>query len=369
MLLLGTGSNDYIGNIHYRKLVRHVLASAYGVEDPREEFASAASAAAATPPITVRRQGQIFASSADAVDKATLARQIVYMIKARGGRFLEPVSARPGQAAAAAENRSHAAAGGIASNSVYREVSDTVSIDKTKQSFRHQLKTLQQNMGLAELPPNKQDDTISTSPNRKRQWEAQVLGDDPAVAEVAVAAAASASGLASKYRRLLSMVKQEQSAGDMVTDVFIRALASNVGGTVLPRMPLILPGLSSTLLATTPPSIDERLLSMLMMDMPTHPPPEVDLHKAILLQLLSLKRTHQQAPPPLPIQSLRLLHEYPIVNELYPAGLLCQEQPSPRSGFIPSWAPAMAGPLHLLSATASDIRKGPQREEKEEPRD
>jgi hypothetical protein len=83
----GTGPNEHIGNIRYRAFVREVIKT----------------------------------SESHAIDKKIkkkLAAKIVDSVKARNGRFVKRV------------------------NNFYQEVPDRLAVDKTRQSFRHQLRSI-----------------------------------------------------------------------------------------------------------------------------------------------------------------------------------------------------------------------------------
>jgi hypothetical protein len=90
----GTGPNEQSGNIRFRALVRRVL------------------------------QGADLANL-DGKLKANLAREILNSVKSRNGRFLKPNPR-----------------GGNARGRSFVVVSDSVALDKIKQSFRHQLRVL-----------------------------------------------------------------------------------------------------------------------------------------------------------------------------------------------------------------------------------
>jgi hypothetical protein len=83
----GTGPNEHIGNIRYRAFVREVI-----------------------------KTSELHAI--DGKTKTKLAAKIVDSVKARKGRFVKRV------------------------NDFYQEVPDSLALDKTKQSFRHQLRAI-----------------------------------------------------------------------------------------------------------------------------------------------------------------------------------------------------------------------------------
>jgi hypothetical protein len=105
LVCIGTGPNEYVGNVRFRHLLRQVLKKASSTKDP-------------TPALQ---------------NKLRLARQVVHTIKSRGGRFLERSVSSPDITAARTSFLP-----------VYREVVDRVAVEKTKQSFRHQLRNIEQ---------------------------------------------------------------------------------------------------------------------------------------------------------------------------------------------------------------------------------
>jgi hypothetical protein len=106
----GTGPNEHIGNIRYRAFVREVIKT----------------------------------SELNAIDgktKTKLAAKIVDSVKARNGRFVKRV------------------------NDFYQEVPDSLALDKTKQSFRHQLRAI--------IPPSngtRFPNAIPFDKNQKSLW-------------------------------------------------------------------------------------------------------------------------------------------------------------------------------------------------------
>jgi hypothetical protein len=97
-------------------------------ESTPDRATGASSSLILTPIVPQKKQGSRTTSYPN--EKLILARQIVETIKSRGGRFLERVPA-----------------GGTTTSSYtcsYCEVEDSVAIEKTKHSFRHQLRALEQ---------------------------------------------------------------------------------------------------------------------------------------------------------------------------------------------------------------------------------
>jgi hypothetical protein len=88
----GTGPNEHIGNVRFRSLVRDSMQ---------------------TPDFHPTPHG-----------KSELAKKIVNTVKARNGRFVKRVSTRKN-----------------CGDTLFVEVAERVSLDKTKQSFRHQLRS------------------------------------------------------------------------------------------------------------------------------------------------------------------------------------------------------------------------------------
>ena len=99
----GTGPNEQIGNIRFRALVRHVIQET-GLKD------------------------------LDGKVKAKLARDVIKQVKAKGGRFVKRVEL--GSTVSSGEKGS----GKLADR--YEEVDESSALDKTKQSFRHQLRAM-----------------------------------------------------------------------------------------------------------------------------------------------------------------------------------------------------------------------------------
>jgi hypothetical protein len=106
----GTGPNEHIGNIRYRAFVREVI-----------------------------KTSELHAI--DGKTKTKLAAKIVDSVKARNGRFVKRV------------------------NDFYQEVPDSLALDKTKQSFRHQLRAI--------IPPSNGSrfpNAIPFDKNQKSLW-------------------------------------------------------------------------------------------------------------------------------------------------------------------------------------------------------
>jgi hypothetical protein len=85
---------------------------------------------------TVRATDATTASSSYPEENLILARQIVETVKSRGGRFLERGGVPDGTSTSCL--------------SYYREVEDSVAVEKTKHSFRHQMRTIEQEDGRVE---------------------------------------------------------------------------------------------------------------------------------------------------------------------------------------------------------------------------
>ncbi len=96
----GTGPNEQIGNIRFRALVRDVIQS-FGSKD------------------------------LDGKEKTRLAKSVMKEVKAKGGRFVRRVES--GASTDKYKNSNRA-------GDLYEEVTDALALDKTKQSFRHQLR-------------------------------------------------------------------------------------------------------------------------------------------------------------------------------------------------------------------------------------
>eukprot|EP00934_Nitzschia_sp_Nitz4_P005953 Nitzschia sp. Nitz4//scaffold238_size30058//19551//20594//NITZ4_008003-RA/size30058-augustus-gene-0.17-mRNA-1//-1//CDS//3329543540//5943//frame0 len=123
----GTGPNGSRGNIKYRSLVRQVLEKACGIAIPTEEPNQGA-------------EDTIQGS----VEKSDLAGHIVRTIKGRGGRFLQKVETKTSPSEEEVVSGSHM--------DCYVEVDDSVALNKTKQTFRHQMRIIERAHATAGTP-------------------------------------------------------------------------------------------------------------------------------------------------------------------------------------------------------------------------
>lgn len=122
----GTGPNDFEGNMRYRDLVRQVLSVACGLAELSSNLEG----------IDIR------ANKAGGLpkDKKQLAVAIVQAIQRRGGRFLQRYVGNEGDTGKDTDDSAR----------VYTVVSDEVAIEKTRQTFRHQMRIIQHNYSQGE---------------------------------------------------------------------------------------------------------------------------------------------------------------------------------------------------------------------------
>ena len=213
----GTGPNEFEGNIRYRKLVRDVLTQACFVDDERikaKQVGPATAVLAGFPRIT----------PALPKEKPLLAARIVQTVKERNGRFLQKLPSISGTPDHTVERSStsltvdgekatempgkkpkeayrDAGAGGGTTKSAavaasvnvseedaipdscrYKIMDDAIAIEKTKQTFRHQMKIIErhhhgqvvpcdekQAAMLALLGPASQQQLVSIITGNKRK--------------------------------------------------------------------------------------------------------------------------------------------------------------------------------------------------------
>lgn len=178
-LFAGTGPNEFIGNVRFRALVHQVLMRSCGTGDSFDTTATTSSCSSSrrtrtettstvsSPPAPANTSfSSIHARTGS--KRVPLARQVVEMIKSRGGRFLERLRGE---------------------DSRYREVDDSIAIEKAKQSFRHQIRSTPAGQGQHRVRT-----TSSLHQNNKKRKR---MADD----EGAASASTANSRRASKYSR------------------------------------------------------------------------------------------------------------------------------------------------------------------------
>lgn len=128
----GTGPNEQIGNIRFRALVRDVIHAS-------------------------GKRGL------DGKEKTRLAKSVIQEVKAKGGRFVRKV-----EGGGADVHKNNATKVG----DHYEEVSDALALDKTKQSFRHQLRGTRGSTPGGGASPARPG-TLPTTTTTKNKYHAQ----------------------------------------------------------------------------------------------------------------------------------------------------------------------------------------------------
>lgn len=160
-ILPGTGVNEFIGNVRYRLVVRQVL----------NKFAKDGGWTTGWTTVVGKSSSQI---------NLRLANEIVQKVKSRGGRFLER-TVKPAVNAAPAQDEQEGEEGEarprpptMSPPVYYREVDYLRAIDKTRQSFRHQMmKFLEEADARRRGGPQQEEEAVVSSSETKKRKERQ----------------------------------------------------------------------------------------------------------------------------------------------------------------------------------------------------